>query len=137
MTYTGCMTTATMAFRQTKYCQALESLLAECGHATNAQLLARLREHYPELSATTVHRATARLAQRGVIATAPATIAGTMRYDTNRTPHDHFMCSACGMLRDTDVKDQLVSLLESSIADCHISGRLTISGKCTKCKGEE
>lgn len=119
--------------RQTKYCQAIESMLGSMGHATNSELLQKLRKNYPDLSATTVHRATARLASRGSIALAPPSVDGLMMYDSNTKPHDHFQCLSCGTLRDTDIKDKVIPILESSIGDCHISGRLTISGVCNKC----
>jgi Fe2+ or Zn2+ uptake regulation protein len=128
------MSIVTIAQRQTKYCHAIEKSLGVVGHATNSELLAELRKTYPELSATTVHRATARLASRGTIAVAPSSPSGSLRYDANISPHDHFQCITCGMLRDTDVKATVVPLLESSIGDCHISGRLTISGTCKQCK---
>lgn len=130
------MTSATLVQRQTKYCQAIEDMLQSLGHATNAELLHVLRQTYPDLSATTVHRATARLASRGVISIAPATLDGSMRYDTNTMEHDHFMCSQCGRLRDADVKNLVIPALESEISDCHISGRLLISGKCKSCVEE-
>lgn len=120
--------------RQTKYCQAIEVLLASKGHATNAELLRELIKTYPHLSATTVHRATARLASRGSIAFAPPAHDGSARYDTNVIPHDHFVCTSCGILRDTNVKDRVAPILESSMDDCHISGRLTIGGLCKQCK---
>jgi Fe2+ or Zn2+ uptake regulation protein len=120
--------------RQTKYCQAIEALLTSMGHATNTELLVELHKTYPNLSATTVHRATARLATRGLIAVAPPARDGSIRYDTNVIPHDHFVCTSCGMLRDTDIKDKVAPILESSIDDCHISGRLTIGGLCKNCK---
>ena len=122
--------------RQTKYCQAIEVTLTNMGHATNNELLIELRKSYPNLSATTVHRATARLAARGTIAIAPTSHDGSMRYDTNVVPHDHFLCTNCGILSDTDVKNKMIPILESAIGDCHISGRLTISGICKKCKEE-
>jgi Fur family peroxide stress response transcriptional regulator len=124
------------AIRQTKYCSAIEHALAGLGHATNADLLKVLRVSFPSVSATTVHRATARLRDRGVIATAPAERDGSLRYDANTEPHDHFMCSSCGLLRDAQVKDQIVSVLEKSIGDCRISGQLTISGICKSCMKE-
>ena len=120
--------------RQTKYCQAIEVLLASMGHATNSELLVELRKTYPNLSATTVHRATSRLATRGSIAIAPPSRDGSTCYDTNVIPHDHFLCTSCGMLRDTNIKDKITPILESSMDDCHISGRLTISGLCKNCK---
>ncbi len=119
--------------RQTKYCLAIEDTLKVMGHATNVELLRSLRATYPELSATTVHRATARLASRGKIAIAPLTRDGSIRYDSTTTPHDHFQCVSCGTLRDTDVKDKITPILECSMGDCSISGRLTISGVCKQC----
>lgn len=127
------METTAVKQRQTKYCQAIELALLSKGHATNAELLSELQESFPDLSATTVHRATARLAARGAIAVAPAANDGSMRYDANTLPHDHFLCSNCGMLRDTDVKDKIIPILESSIDGCNISGQLTISGTCKQC----
>ena len=128
------MSNTVIAQRQTKYCQAIERTLDSLGHATNTDLLTELRKVYPDVSATTVHRATARLASRGTISLAPPSIDGSMRYDSNTMPHDHFQCVSCGTLRDTDVKDRVVPILESSIGDCYISGRLTISGICKQCK---
>ena len=119
--------------RQTKYCEAIEYALKFTGHATNAELLRILQKSFPDVSATTVHRATARLAARGAIAIAPAASDGSMRYDANTAPHDHFLCASCGMLRDTDVKDKIIPILESSIDGCNISGQLTISGTCKQC----
>lgn len=119
--------------RKTKNCQEIEQVLGEMGHASNAEILSVLRKRNPQLSATTVHRATARLQSRGAIALAPPAIDGSMRYDTNITPHDHFMCNTCGMLRDTDIKAKVTPVLENSMTDCVVSGRLTISGECKKC----
>lgn len=127
------MISASTTQRQTKYCQAIELAISSLGHATNLELLYMLRTSFPDLSATTVHRATARLAARGTIAVAPSAQDGSMRYDANITPHDHFLCSSCGLLRDTDVKDKIIPILESSIGGCSISGQLTITGTCKKC----
>lgn len=127
------MITTAVSPRQTKYCQAIELEIAKLGHATNSELLQVLRKVYPDLSATTVHRATARLASRGTIGIAPSRNDGSMCYDANTTPHDHFQCLLCGILRDTDVKDKVIPILEESIGDCSISGQLTISGICKKC----
>jgi Fur family peroxide stress response transcriptional regulator len=127
------MTTAAIPQRQTKYCQAIENVLAECGHATNAELLIELQKSFPDVSATTVHRATARLADRGTIGIAPPTQDGSMQYDANTSPHDHFQCSNCGLLRDTNIKSKVIPILEASIDGCSISGQLTISGICKEC----
>lgn len=131
---TNIMSNTLIVQRQTKYCQAIQRMLDPLGHATNTELLMELRKIYPDVSATTVHRATARLASRGTISLAPPSVDGSMRYDSNTIPHDHFQCVSCGTLRDTDIKDKVVPILESSIGDCHISGRITVSGKCKQCK---
>jgi Fur family peroxide stress response transcriptional regulator len=126
--------------RQTKYCKAIKNSLKLICHATNKQLLAELRISFPDLSATTVHRATSRLAVRGEIGLAPATKDGSMRYDANIKPHDHFLCNNCNVLRDTDIMNKITPILESYTGDCQISGRLTISGTCKNCiklNGEE
>ena len=119
--------------RQTKYCQSLESIIESMGHATNAELHSELRKIYPDVSATTVHRATARMADRGTIGFAPTALDGSMQYDAITKPHDHFQCSSCGILRDTDIKDKVIPILESSIEGCSISGQLTINGTCKAC----
>ena len=119
--------------RQSKYCNAIKSALARYGHATNSMLLDELRRIFPGLSATTVHRATARMAFRGEIGLAPATKDGSMRYDANLQLHDHFVCSDCDNLRDINIKNKLLPILESSITDCQLSGSLTIKGTCKDC----
>ena len=122
--------------RQTKYCLAIESQLKNVGHATNAELLASLRKSYPDLSATTVHRATTRLAERGAISLAPPANDGSMRYDANISQHDHFQCSSCGVLKDANIRDKIIPILEASIEGCAISGPLIINGLCKKCKNQ-
>ncbi len=119
--------------RQTKYCNAIKTTLQVLGHASNAELLAQLRADYPNLSATTVHRATARLAERGEIAVAPPDNQGAMRYDAVVTPHDHFACNSCNLLRNTDIVNTVIPTLEAQLEGCQISGRLVIYGTCHAC----
>lgn len=127
------MNTAEPKTRQTKYCVQIEGIVKKLGHASNAQILTELHALYPDVSATTVHRATARLASRGELGVAPVDSGGAMRYDANTTPHDHFLCVHCGLLRDVDIANQLAPLLENALEDCSVSGRITISGTCKSC----
>lgn len=124
--------------RQTKYCTEIKQQLMSAGHATNAELLAGLRTKFPKLSATTIHRASARLASRGAISIAPSSKSGSIRYDSNTKPHDHFQCVACESLIDANVREKITPIIESSIPGCSISGQLTINGTCKNCvkKGE-
>lgn len=126
--------------RSTKYVIAVKEYLTVAGHATNNDILEDLRQKYKDLSATTIHRITARLLDRGEISLAPAANDNSMRFDANIMPHDHFKCTECGSLRDANIKSKIQPILEAAIGGgCNISGRLTISGLCNKCsiiKGE-
>ena len=119
--------------RETKYCQPLRDALRRRGHATNAELLQDLQQLYPELSATTVHRLTARLVEDGEVATAPADRNGARRFDATTEPHDHFVCTGCNGLRDLDVAAQIMPLLADAVPDCTIGGRFIINGQCQHC----
>jgi Fur family peroxide stress response transcriptional regulator len=121
------------AQRQTQYCNLVEKLIYDMGHATNAELLAEVRHIFPSISATTIHRITTRLAERGEIAIAPTSKDGSIRYDANIEPHDHFQCTKCDSLRDVDIKDSLAPLIQSHIEGCKISGNLIIGGICKLC----
>tara|TARA_Y100001949_G_scaffold171476_1_gene174016 strand:+ start:1951 stop:2349 length:399 start_codon:yes stop_codon:yes gene_type:complete len=124
--------------RTTKYITSLRAALAKKGHATNAELLAELQLEYPELSATTVHRITARMVERGETRLAPAGENAAMRFDALATPHDHFMCTKCGKLRDAHLGEIIRQHIEATIGDgCSISGDLTVTGVCKDCKNKE
>lgn len=122
--------------RQTKYCTEIETIVKKMGHASNAQIHSELLRLYPDVSATTVHRATARLASRNELGIAPVDTSGAMRYDANIEPHDHFACTHCGMLRDVDIADKIKPLLAAAIEGCGVSSRMTISGTCKHCSAK-
>ena len=123
--------------RSSKYISAVRSLMASMGHATNLELIDALRCEYPDLSATTVHRVTARMHERGELQLAPSGRENVLRYDANTLPHDHFMCSLCGLLRDADLGSIIRPQIERAIGDgCSIAGSLTVSGICKQCHKE-
>ena len=123
--------------RKSKYVSAVRSRIHQMGHATNFELLESLRGEYPDLSATTVHRVTARLHERGELQLAPTGRENVLRYDANSLPHDHFMCSLCGLLRDANLGPIIRPQIEQAIGDgCSIAGNLTVSGICKQCHKE-
>ncbi len=122
-----------MTTRQTKYSKAVTDFLEKHDHATNSQILEYLHEIYPELSATTVHRVTARLCEQNRLAIAPPSSDGSMRYDYKTKPHDHFICNSCGGIRDIDVAESLIPLVNKALGGCKISGNLLIHGSCETC----
>lgn len=123
--------------RTTKYVSAVRRIMAGLGHATNYEIQTRLSDYYPDISATTVHRITARLCERGELQLAPSGTANVLRYDANVSPHDHFMCEVCGMLRDAQLRDVVTPAIEKAVGDgCTISGSLTVSDVCKHCYKE-
>ena len=124
--------------RTTKYTQAVQDFILAKGHATNAEILTHLHQTYPELSATTVHRITSRLVERGVIALAPSATDGSARFDANTQPHDHFACAHCTGLRDVKIDRKILHSLEDELGGCKITGQLLVQGSCSRCvKGGE
>ena len=119
--------------RDTKYTREITSTINRLGHATNADLLHELQKLYPDVSATTVHRSTSRLAERGLLGVAPPDNQGSMRYDINLEAHDHFVCTHCGGIRDLVVAEGLIPTISEALGGCKITGRLLIQGSCEKC----
>ena len=126
-----------LASRETKYSTAIMLQLEKLGHATNSEMLTALRSTYPDLSATTVHRATTRLHERGKIREAPADRQGAMRYDFNTAPHDHFICTNCGNLKDIDIAENFIPIISKALGGCKVTGRLVIHGSCENCLNKE
>lgn len=124
--------------RTTKYVTAVLDIVRSTGHATNAEIWTTLRRTYPAVSATTVHRVTARLLDHGALTLGPVARDGSMRFDANVVTHDHFMCERCGLLKDAVLAPVLGPLIEREIGDgCQISGSLTVSGICKACHKED
>lgn len=119
--------------RTTKYVKAVKAAMSERGHATNANIVNDLRQKFPGLSATTVHRVTQRLYEDGELRKAPKSLDGAVRYDGNIEAHDHFMCNMCGEVKDVLLPQACRSIIKCNLEDCTISGPLTISGTCSKC----
>lgn len=119
--------------RTTKYTTEVEQVLNNLKHATNLEILENLRENYPEVTATTVHRVTSRLAERGIIAEAPYDKHGSVRYDSNVELHDHFLCQTCGGIRDIDIAAEVIPTISKALGGCRITGRLVIYGSCETC----
>ena len=119
--------------RETKYTQAVREIMARLRHATNLEIASELRRAYPRVSDTTVHRVTQRLSRDGELAHAPLARDGSLRYDANIDPHDHFMCVQCQSLRDMQVPQACRALIQHQLGGCRVNGSLTIVGNCHHC----
>jgi Fur family peroxide stress response transcriptional regulator len=129
MTYNNNMATS----RSTKYTTAVTGFIQKVSHATNAQILAHLQLTYPELSATTVHRITARMIEHDQLALAPTTRNNAMRFDANLAAHDHFQCLTCSNVHDITIPEPILESIKQLTAGCKLTGRLTIQGTCQTC----
>ena len=120
--------------RITKYTDSILLILCKLQHATNAEIADRLRESYPDVSDTTVHRITQRLHNDGAIGLAPSSRQGCLRYDFSPESHDHFICSECDSLQDIKVPDSVRCQIERQLDGCCFDGPLVITGVCQQCK---
>jgi Fur family transcriptional regulator, stress-responsive regulator len=67
------------------------------GHRSADELVAELRQAgYPH-ARTTVYNALDDLTRAGLIHAAPVA-AGALRYEADLSPHQHFVCSRCGLI---------------------------------------
>lgn len=126
--------------RQTKYATAVLETLQLVKHATNLELLHEVQKVYPEVSATTIHRVTARLKERGIIGCAPKPTNGSERYDITPKPHHHFMCVQCSRICDvpeTTEARAVISQLKELSGECALAGTLTMRGICKRCVKKE
>ena len=119
--------------RTTKYTEAVKTFIDDVGHATNAQILQHLQATYPDVSATTVHRITARMVERGEIAFAPVTADKSARFDAKTTPHDHFQCTRCDCLRDIKLPPEVCEAIQCQMEDCKCDECLCVQGICKNC----
>ena len=119
--------------RDTKYSKDVLLAIQKLGHATNADLHTMLLVKYPDVSATTIHRASARLLERGLVGSAPVDTQGAMRYDADIRAHDHFICTNCGGMRDIDIAEDFIPKITKALGGCKVTGRLVINGSCETC----
>lgn len=122
-----------MVERQTKYITTVREIMQRKSHATNAAILAELQITYPDVSATTVHRITSRLVDRGELTLAPSAHDNSTRFDTTTAQHDHFSCNQCDCLNDVTLPDEVRQGLDDQLQGCSLSGPLTIQGTCRNC----
>lgn len=123
--------------RSTKYMRTVRDYLALRGHASNIEILGHVQQSFPQVSATTIHRVTSRMIERGEAGLGPITIEKTLRLDASAAPHDHFQCLQCDCVRDIQLDPSILKNLRSQLGDCKFSGNLTIQGICANCLKEK
>lgn len=127
----------TVVRRRSKYAEAVKVSLRHFGHATNAQICDDLRNLYPHLSDTTVHRITQRLHDDGEIGFAFLDRYGAMVYDYRTLPHDHFYCERCDQLQDMYLPVDCRNRIAQAITPCVMSESIKIVGTCQACRHDQ
>lgn len=93
-----------------------------------------VRLRVPTISLDTVYRTLGTLADAGLVRRVTAT-AGPARFDANTTPHHHFVCTRCGMIRD--VVDPRLDEVRSLALPVEFGGVESVdvrfSGVCRSC----
>jgi Fe2+ or Zn2+ uptake regulation protein len=118
--------------RMTPQTQAVLNAVKYFGHCSNAQILKSVKQQMPFLSATTVHRITARLIKNGILSDGPK-INGVILIDSNTVPHDHFVCSACKGVKDIWIDDNLRKKLQDQTNATIRPYSLVVIGDCVNC----
>lgn len=125
-----------MSIRQTKYTTAVKDAVTTLGHATNQDIREYLVGRGHTVSATTVHRVTARLHQNKDIGLGPSAQDGSMRYDAKAELHDHFVCDGCDQIRDVEISHVVKPMLREQLDGCRIGGNVALHGMCKVCVKE-
>jgi len=104
-------------------------------HPDAETLYARVRERIPSLSLDTMYRTLRMLEEKGIISRVGC-IKERARFDSNRKPHHHFVCSACGLIADfySDALDHFPIPPQVSRMGGVDTVHVELRGKCTACR---
>lgn len=114
--------------------EIFRALAASEEHPDAEGVLRRVRRRLPNVSLDTVYRVLYRLEQEGLIWRAPVASA-RLRFDGNREPHHHFVCSRCGLIRDfqSEAAERIAVPEEVSSWGSIRRRHLQILGVCRRC----
>lgn len=108
-------------------------------HPSAETVYAELKKEIPDLSLGTVYRNIALFKQQGLIKSL-GNVNGVERFDGTVVPHVHFVCSACGEIRDLTqlhvpqlLCDKAASEADAVVEQC----MLTFLGTCSDCAGTD
>ena len=116
-------------------------LMSRKDHPTADMVYSAVREEFPNISLGTVYRNLAFLVDHGKAITIPCED-GSVHYDANLKPHNHFQCNKCHAVMDFDLNDDVIEDAFINNAQSHfskgkISGHITFfHGICDKCDTE-
>lgn len=113
----------------------VETFFAAGGHLNVEELLARVRESDPRISAATVYRTMKLLTECG-LAHAHHFGDGQTRYETAGEHHDHLICTRCGVI--VEFENEAIERLQLEVAKTHgfvvNDHKMELYGLCSKCQ---
>lgn len=118
----------------------VDTFLAAGGHQDVDQLVARVRQTDPRVSAATVYRTMKLLTECG-LAHAQRFGDGHTRYESafNREHHDHLICTSCGDI--VEFENDRIETLQESVARKHgfvvTDHKLELYGLCQSCQSKD
>jgi Fe2+ or Zn2+ uptake regulation protein len=123
-----------MKHRSTKQLSAtLEVLAASTDHPTAEQVFRRVRRRLPRVSLGTVYRNLEKLHAQGRLRIVWLG-GGVAHYDAVTEEHDHFLCEACGAVRDLAPEPFAARCAHLLDAGCVVHRRATaVYGLCPAC----
>jgi Fur family transcriptional regulator, stress-responsive regulator len=115
----------------------VEVLAGEHVHMSADAIHSRAQDVLPEISLATVYNTLNELVAMGEILEVAAGT-GPKRYDPNaRTPHQHLVCTNCGLLRDVfDAPEPSLALSDADASGFVLTGvDVVYEGLCPVCAG--
>ena len=112
-----------------------EIVAASRSHPTAEWVYARARRRMPRISLGTVYRNLQVLEREGKIRAIDAW-GKTTRYDADLSTHHHFVCTACGAIRDVPKpagEDERLRQLYPTPGFTITGHRLELEGRCAQC----
>ncbi len=105
------------------------------GHPSVAEVFQAVRERVPTISLDTVYRTLRKLSALGLIHPVGYSSEG-IRFDADRNPHHHFLCSVCGKAYDFICPElDQIRVPKEAMKLGQVSGSrmMEVRGVCWKC----
>jgi Fur family peroxide stress response transcriptional regulator len=117
--------------------EILRELAGTDEHPDAETIYGRVRSRIPSISLDTVYRTLRMLENEGVISRVGST-RDRARFDANTERHHHFVCSACGLVRDfySEALDRFSAPSEVSEMGRIDSVYLELRGLCRACQAK-
>lgn len=104
------------------------------GHPSVSEVFQAVRERVPTISLDTVYRTLRMLSALGLVHPVGYSSEG-IRFDADRNPHHHFLCSVCGKAYDFVCPElDQIRVPKEAMKLGDVSGsRIEVRGVCRKC----